>query len=193
MEYVENLASIDRYNETFDISPSRGRLMGELESAAVSMISLQEKPMREGEGYLILNKFAVKGVLYTRKPVSDTEGEELLNKVRLALFRKFNAREVSFGVPVEWSDVRDTIESADPNIDYVVLDDLVYTPYMLYLGSGGTSQSDLLGDWYQLPIEDSRPEGRRREELLARMVVSGRLQLFDFEGGFSLQYGTKPA
>lgn len=167
--------------------------MGELESAAVSMISLQEKPMREGEGYLILNKFAVKGVLYTRKPVSDTEGEELLNKVRLALFRKFNAREVSFGVPVEWSDVRDTIESADPNIDYVVLDDLVYTPYMLYLGSGGTSQSDLLGDWYQLPIEDSRPEGRRREELLARMVVSGRLQLFDFEGGFSLQYGTKPA
>ena len=193
MEYVENLASIDRYNETFDISPSRGRLMGELESAAVSMISLQEKPMREGEGYLILNKFAVKGVLYTRKPVSDTEGEELLNKVRLALFRKFNAREVSFGVPVEWSDVRDTIESADPNKDYVVLDDLVYTPYMLYLGSGGTSQSDLLGDWYQLPIEDSRPEGRRREELLARMVVSGRLQLFDFEGGFSLQYGTKPA
>ena len=90
-------------------------------------------------------------------------------------------------MPVTYDEVRETILNADPQISGVQLAPLSYTPYAVSVSKEGVVQEETLEDSWKGADQWSELS------LLARMVVGGHIQLFDFHAGLDIALGSATA
>lgn len=125
---------------------------------------------------MIFNLYQLKGSLVTYNKITKKEAENIEKHVLNALYSKYNSREVNFGDPVEYNDLVSTIQNADSRIKTVILNMPSYEPVMI-----GYINTDI----------ELKPNTYTEinNELIARMVLSGNVQLFEFEDNFQLDFG----
>lgn len=69
-------------------------------------------------GYVRVFEWCVNGVVYTKKPVSKTDAESLINTILETLRIRFNAKNMEIGVLPRLVDVVDCVETCDDRIQY---------------------------------------------------------------------------
>lgn len=127
--------------------------------------------------YIFENFFTLQGKVLTNYKVNKTEASDIENNIRLALWKSLNASKMIFGEQPEYSDLVDIIKNADTRIRDVVLDEPRYVLRRLKPADGGV---------VDIP---SDPNDTTDEELLARLVLNGTVQLYQFDERYTPDYG----
>lgn len=127
--------------------------------------------------YIFENFFTLQGKVLTNYKVNKTEASDIENNIRLALWKSLNASKMTFGEQPEYSDLVDKIKNADTRIRDVVLDEPRYVLRRLKPGDGGV-----------VDIPENSGDTTDKE-LLARLVLNGTVQLYQFDERYTPDYG----
>ena len=120
--------------------------------------------------YIYKNIYKLTGTVSTYYKVSSTDATEIENNIRTALYRKFNARNIDFGVEIEYDDIVDTIVSADSRIKYVNLNQPEYVFRVMM-------SNDLIGS-----AENSRVlTPAQQVDILCKMITAGNTNVTHYK------------
>ena len=128
----------------------------------------------------INNLCRLNGTLTTYYKVTDEEAKEIQNKVILQLITTYNSREIDFGNELDYNELISTIKNADDRIRNVSLVAPVYEPEMQFTDLHTLSL-------YQ--TETNQDVTNINNETIAKMILSGKVQLFTFEEEFQYDFG----
>lgn len=177
-KYINNVNSLTTYLSTFTPDNDAATLLS-IEGQMDEIKAVQhDVTIPEGTGLVFNynNIYTINGLLYLKYKVTNIEKNEIEANVKLALMQKFNAKNVEFGEELDYQEVVDTIIGADDRISNVLLSALDYKTSERSLNNTLTPLPDS-GDYAKL------------NELVARMVLAGNVQLFNFEDNFQLEFG----
>lgn len=124
--------------------------------------------------YLYKNLYPLRGQIVTYEKVTKEEARQIEQNVMGALEETYNARKVEFGEEPDYQDLIQTIQDADSRIKTVALD---IPKYQIYHVTG-------LGDSNQ-----AVPDPEEQIEILAKMILAGKTQLFKFDEDFYYDFG----
>ena len=126
------------------------------------------------------NLYTIKGTLLTYRKITSAESKEIESNVKQKLFTSYNAKQVEYGVELDYNDLIETIVSADSRIKNVLLTTTSVTP----VAYDSTITVDGVG---------SAMNDNLNNELVAKMVLSGNTQLFKFDDNFAYEFGQEKA
>lgn len=177
-KYINNVNSLTTYLSTFTPDNDAATLLS-IEGQMDEIKAVQhDVTVPEGTGLVFNynNIYTINGLLYLKYKVTNIEKNDIEANVKLALMQKFNAKNVEFGEELDYQEVVDTIIGADDRISNVLLSALDYK----------TSERSLNNTLTPLPDSE---DYAKLNELVARMVLAGNVQLFNFEDNFQLEFG----
>lgn len=123
----QTVADLTSFNASFDYATK--------ENTKESLKDILENELADAKaivhdyrefGAPIFLDYELTGQIYLQKTLSKEEAAEVKSNVDLALYKKLEARQLTFGKEINYSDVVDTIKNADPRIQYVALDPINY-------------------------------------------------------------------
>lgn len=132
--------------------------------------------------FMFNNVCQLSGTLTPLYKITSDEAKEIEDNVRLALFEKYNSREIDFGNELEYNDLIDTIKNSDTRIRNVALDIPVYQPYLKTLAANSSGTSNNISLY-------SSDNDNINNKTIARMVLAGHTQLFKFNEDFQKDFG----
>lgn len=139
------------------------------------------KSAGEEEVVCIKNFLKLNAKITTATKVDSIAGNEILKKIRIALYNAFNMRNLEFGEEIPFDSILEVISSADYRIKNVSLDEpILYTKFETADGKD-----------YGL---DNAPETYKRlyNKLALRNILAGRVKLFNYDEDISTSYNEKP-
>ena len=116
-------------------------------------------------------KYNIKCKLTTYNKVSQNQAKSICSDVELALYRKYNARNIDFGEAISYDGIIDTIKSANKAIKDVILNDIDYN--VVSMNSDNVETSTAVGS----PAE--------AENIRVKNILAGRSQGLKFNTEFS--------
>ena len=178
LEPMNSINSAYYYNKSFSVNRDLQSIKDELENYKSIQHDWFDTTPNPSRKYIYKNFYKISGSISTYDKVSTTEATEIKNNVMAALYDKYNARNIDFGTEIPFDDIVSTIENADTRIKYVVLNQPEYTlRYMLSDDFTGSLDSSR-----ELSPDDLAT-------LLAKMVLSGSVQLYNFDKSVDYAYG----
>lgn len=125
----------------------------------------------------IENTIELHGTVTTYHTISKKEALDIQTTITQALIQKYNGRQLDFGNPIVYDDVVTTIKDADSRIRTVSLSLPEYLPTMKK--ANGTP----------INLYDSTSDVNYNIPTLAKMILSGNVQLFVFQDDFEEDFG----
>lgn len=178
LEPMNSINSAYYYNKSFSVNRDLQSIKDELENYKSIQHDWFDTTPNSPRKYIYKNFYKISGNISTYDKVSTTEATEIKNNVMAALYDKYNARNIDFGIEIPFDDIVSTIQNADTRIKYVVLNQPEYTlRYMLSDDFTGSLDSSR-----ELSPDDLAT-------LLAKMVLSGSVQLYNFDKSVDYAYG----
>lgn len=118
-----NITNEDTYNSTFNQDNTAVATIKSIlfDSGDYSLCSYDLKVPESGETFIYKGLYTINCRIITSYKVSRVEASEITQNVWKALYLKFNAREVSFGKEIKYSDLSSTILNADARIKDIIL------------------------------------------------------------------------
>ena len=184
---MNNTANAYYYNKSFSVNDNMEYIKNNQQNGIVSYKSIQHdyidttplvNPENPAIPYIYKNIYKLTGTVSTYYKVSSTDAIEIENNIRTALYRKFNARNIDFGVEIEYDDIVDTIVGADSRIKYVNLNQPEYVFRVMM-------SNDLIGS-----AENSRVlTPAQQVDILCKMITAGNIQLYNFNHDFAYDFG----
>ena len=184
---MNNTVNAYYYNKSFSVNDNMEYIKNNQQNGIVSYKSIQHDyidttPLVSAGNpaipYIYKNIYKLTGTVSTYYKVSSTDATEIENNIRTALYRKFNARNIDFGVEIEYDDIVDTIVSADSRIKYVNLNQPEYVFRVMM-------SNDLIGS-----AENSRVlTPAQQVDILCKMITAGNIQLYNFNHDFAYDFG----
>ena len=169
------------YNKSFSALPNAIELHSQLDKHKTSSHDYLPYDMNGNNYHIFKNFYTLLGRVHTNYKVTKTQAEEIEKNIKVALYKKFNARNVAFGQPINYDDIISTIEGADTRIKMVVLTEPQYE--LRY-----NTINDIVGDYdHSYSIRDY--EKNNAIKLLAKMVLSGNVQLYKFDEDIDYKFG----
>ena len=180
------------YNSTF--KPQTMGASGDASLALIEINALAEDIKSSQHDLRFVNKsseskfninvnYIVRGLLTTYNKVTREEAKDISNNVKKALYEKCNNRELNYGEELGYDKLVDIISNADARIRTFMLTALNYEPRMI------TGDPDKT-----FPMNTSVGGAQSSEvpsynnEMIARMVLAGNVQLFEFDDNFSRNF-----
>lgn len=167
-----------RYSDGFKITTStdESTLLSQIRTNISDIKSLQHddksaSSISSGLAF-INNLFSLTGQVTTYYKVTKIEKETIENNIRNALYNKYSARKMIFGTQPNYDDLIETIKNSDSRINSVILNNPEYQ--VNYQDTDG-----------KLRI----PTDQDKITLVARMVLAGNVQLFEFDDDFIYDFG----
>lgn len=186
--YQPNIYDTASYNESF--TPISGN-----DEAVVRELIEEQKSIQHDYNedyypfYMLKNFCSLKGKILTYQKVTAYDKKDIEDNVRVALYKKFEARNVSFGQPLDYDEIVETITGADTRIKSVILDLPVYT-------IRGVTRDDADGsitstEAFNLDEEYNYADTQvsYSSTLLARMILNGNVPLYSFNLDFDYDFG----
>lgn len=81
--------------------------------------------------YIYLNICPINCKIITYNKVTNSEIKTIVENIKAAIYRNFNARELNFGEALDYDRLHDVIINADTNIKSIILDEPVYTTKLM--------------------------------------------------------------
>lgn len=186
LDNVNTIENEYQYNKSFSVSNDLQDVHAEIEKRKCikhEYIDTTEDPLQT---YLYKAFYKLQGKVTTTYKVTQVQAKEIEDKIRIALYKKYNARNVNFGEPINYDELLNTIQSADTRIKTVVLADPEYfLREMLPTDDVGTFKAS------RSPFETPR-QGNQIPvlvEFLAKMILSGNVQLYNFNQDVTFSFG----
>lgn len=122
----------------------------------------------------INNSIAIRGVVYTYNKITKDEAKNIESNIINALYQNCNARELNYGEELAYDKLIDIISNADSNIRTFALTNLNNS--LKVINTDGSVLSD-------------KDKNDYNNELIARMVLAGNVQLIKFDDEFTYDFG----
>ena len=126
---------------------------------------------------LFRNTFKINAQLNTYYKVTTAEAKEIQTNVLDVLYRTYNSRNIDFGTEIDYNKLIEVIKSADSRIKNVSLDIPTY------------SINKYCWDSTDNVFEVQNLDNNDKNDLIARMILSGNVQLYDFDFSFDYDFG----
>lgn len=163
----------DTYNSSFTRYSNLADFKNTDEFNNVKSIQHDFKDPDETGKFMFNILYPIKGWLITYYKITESEKKDIEANVKQALYDAYNSHELLFGNKLEYDDIVNTIQDADTRIKTVILDIPEIQPQLIK-----TSSQELM---YKNTEE--------MNQLVARMVLSGNVQLFSFDDDFDYDFG----
>ena len=184
---MNNTVNAYYYNKSFSVNDNMEYIKNNQQNGIVSYKSIQHdyidttplvNPENPAIPYIYKNIYKLTGTVSTYYKVSSTDATEIENNIRTALYRKFNARNIDFGVEIEYDDIVDTIVGADSRIKYVNLNQPEYVFKVMM-------SNDLIGSAENAKLLTPS----QQVDILCKMITAGNIQLYNFNHDFAYDFG----
>lgn len=144
-------------------------------------ISHNYKTLKDTDIYAVKNYYKLNTIVTTNYKVNAFEQDEIKENIISALVKAFNAREVDYGYEIPFDSILNVIKESDVRIKNISLDEPDIYTRLLY--ENGDDESDI--------SETEEGSGIRKKyiETLARNILAGRLELFDYDNDFDYDFG----
>lgn len=163
--------------------------LSENKTIAHKIRMLSDNGEDQSQIFCLKNYYPINCKIATTHKVNKVEEWDIINRVELALCNKFQARKVDFGEDISYDQLVKVIESADPRIKMVVLDEPeVYTKYMLADGTEG--YLGMINNDPSAAGEDQfSTNSKIYMQLAAKNALAGKTELFNYDERFNYNYG----
>lgn len=143
-------------------------------------ISHNYKELVDSDIYAIKNYYKLNTVITTNYKVTTFEQQAIKENIIEALVKAFNARKVDYGYEIPFDSILNVIKNSDSRIKNISLDEPEITSKILYK----TNDEEGL-----MSIDENENIRKRYIETLARNILAGRLELFDYDKDFDYEFG----
>lgn len=191
---VSNVSSeiISSYEKTFTGLSNVDTIKDLLENSTRAFkksLSHDYKTFKQNDIFAIKNYYKLTGIISTVNKVNKLEQIEILEKIKLALAKKYSARNVDFGYEIPYDELVKTMTEADARIKLVTLYEPELTPkaYLVDYSDGNIihyAEAELEAhtdtgdnDWFKF--------------IVAKNILSGRVEAFTYEKTFEYAYDEK--
>jgi len=111
----------------------------------------------------------------TNYKVNLVEQQEILNNIKIALYKNFNSRQIDFGEEIPTESIETVIENADSRINHIDMTDPdMYTRFMTFENS--ESDAEISGQAYY-------------NQMVRKNVLAGNVEMFNYDTRFSYNFG----
>lgn len=180
-----NPTSLESYNETYEPINTENnsitllQLEALMEDIKSSQHNLNLLPSSSSIKFNININYIIKGLLLTYDKVTEKVSQEISENVRKALYTNCNGRTLDYGEELAYDKLIEIITNADTRIKTFVLNNLSYVPYMV------------MSDGTRIKMEQEIDEEKQKlnNELIAKMILAGNVQLYSFNDDFSKDFG----
>ena len=175
---VKNVNSQSTYEDTFKADLDAVSLLS-IQSDIEDIKAVQHDITTPEDTSAIFNynnKYKIKGTIYTQYKVTDTEKKEIEKNIRQNLMIKFNSKELDYGTELDYEKVTNAIKESDSRIKYAIVTEFTYD----------TQERTFSNNENKLVDKDNYS---KLNEIVARMVLSGNVQLYDFDDEFTFEFG----
>lgn len=202
LQPVKNVNSAYEYNKTFTKTIEDESLLGDAVTYLNKSCQHNFKDPREvldntvvenasndtvAVPYIFKNFYTLKGTLITYSKVNKEEAQDIEDNVRLALYKRFNARNVNFGEALLYEDIVNTIKNADSRIKSITLnEDLDYD-------LRGLKYNDGVGGIESSIDEEDAAFSSAKITALVKMILRGTVPLYNFNEDFVMNFGETSA
>lgn len=175
MPVNQEIQSQSQYDKTYQPLSDSNLIDIETELQDVKTINHNLVKPGIGELNIIEADYTLKANIATKYKVNSTEQKQIINNIKLALYKNFNARQVEFGEEIPYESLLETIENADTRIKNVSLDEPDITYYLSYSGLSSSSTKVAFD-----------PE--THTDIIIDNVRAGSLPLYGEDTSFSYDY-----
>lgn len=143
-----------------------------------------------GKLFLIKNMYTLNGKIATKSKVNNIERQSIINNVKTALMKNFNARMVDYGYEIPYDSLVNVIESADSRIKLVSLDEPILKTYVLVKNQDASSntQYSVVKDFTKA-IGDGDLKTNYYLDIAAKNILEGKINLFEKDDRFTYSFG----
>lgn len=179
-----SLNSVYNYDTTYvpmySDNGNDDKVLKQIDAELGDIRAIQHKLHLPNDGDLcnIDNLIAVKGIIYTYNKVTEADAKNIQKNVLNALWKKCNARELNYGEELTYDELVDIITSADTNIKTFALTEV-----------SGNKLEFVLGDNKRINESNSVEYKAQMQKMIARMILSGNVQLIKFDDSFVYDFG----
>lgn len=124
----------------------------------------------KADNYIFVNQFDIDCRIATYNKLAASEAKELIENIKTAIYKAFNARQMVFGQEVDFDKLYNTILGADVRIKNIILDEPEYTLYKV----------DSDNNYRVLNKSD-------KIDITAKSVLAGASQIFKFDDRFKYE------
>ena len=132
--------------------------------------------------------FKLDARITTTKKVMATECAEIEQIVHKALYTAFNMRQMTFGEELPYDEILHVIETADPRIKNVILDDPRISFKAVHLDG---TELEILDSDGNTNADALSLEARDFNKLVLANVLAGRIALFNYDLNFETRFDEK--
>lgn len=137
-------------------------------------ISHDYKDLVDTDIYLIKNYLTLTCRIGTTYKVNASEQAKIIENIQRALAHDYNARNVDYGYEIPYDSLVQTIENADSRIKSVTLYEPDLETKVMFKNSDEKTKATSSGTF---------------NTIIAKNIMSGRYQLFDYNTDFNYEYG----
>lgn len=174
---MSNTFNEDSYVNSFkpyDAEGGKSTLDNDAELDEAKHISQNIKQLSNDDIYCIKNYYTLDVRISTFEKLYESQQQTLINKVKNALYKNFNARQVDFGEEIPQSKIKEVILAADSNIDDIYFSEPIQTTYIMTIDGTETKLAD--NDKYA-------------KKIVAKNILSGTISLFNFSTDYNVEFG----
>lgn len=172
----DNYDNLSYYNSFRRKTSSLSTLEQSLEE--VKTISHDLMMPATNDVFLYKNYYILNANITTVNKVTAAESKSVVDNVKSALYRKFNAREIDYGYEIPFDTILQTIQQADTRIKNVSLGEPELITKVLKVDSNQTEV-----DYTEVSLNSSE-----HQRLLAKNILAGRVSLFDYYEDFEFEF-----
>lgn len=172
---INTLYNSETYINSFSPLPNTSYIESSVEGT--QSISHNFKQLSDNDIFAFKAMYKLNIKIVTKYKVNTYEQMEIKQNVRDALYKNFNSRELDYGYEIPYDSLVRVIESADPRIKTIILDE----PDVFIKG--------MKTDGTELDIKE--PTNNVAVDYIAKNVLAGRISLFEFDTNFDYMFNQK--
>lgn len=175
---INTVYNAETYINSFSPLYDTSYITSSLEDGAKSISHLY-KELSQDDVYAFKALYKLNIKIATKYKVNAYEQEEIKANIRSTLYKKFNSREVDYGYEIPYDTLLKAIESADPRIKVVMLEEPDVT------------MTALMNSGEEIYLNDNSKD--IAAEYAAKNILAGTVSLFDFDTTFVYDFNQKSA
>lgn len=193
LKYVDGFDDYKSFSKSFELQESTSYSSIEPSTSNVKCLSHDFREFIADRIILLKNRYPIVAKIVSPYRLALSQQEEILTTVKLRLFQILNSQAIQFGQDIDYNLVYDTILNADPRISAVILEDIKYETYAVYLSSATNQIEHMRIDALSTPPTDKHTEYQAylqnlwkqfRTTVYATSILAGKTPLFIPDGMF---------
>lgn len=174
LQYVDDTSTLDAYKQSFSMANSDSfnqTVEGYLEDT--KSIQHDFKDIEPNKYCMFKNKYPITCRIIPQYELTQLQASEVTASICNALYQNLSSKSVDFGQEISYDDLYDVILNSDERIKSVILEEITYTTYAVYLSGANYIEVKVSEQDSSSPTVSTN----FRKDIYAKSVLAGNTQL----------------